>query len=314
MSTTIPQGTAGAAYESQLAGRAGELLPDLNLTERLELLGVTDPDEMSASLAWLARACPQVFDFAIVRDRGPAGRLTARLAEDEDDGLGGEEPYCRQCGSGVGIFYGHGDGWCHWRGEGTADSLVELFGAGHAPEVAWRPAGTRWAARSGPPPRCGPSPRSAPCTRRCTPATAAASWPRAASGCRRGVPVLLRWPRPRQLPARPPPYASHSGLPARTCTTVPRRTGVSDRSHRSTMSRVTTHAVVSCEASSRRQGGGARLHVAVRSRRRAAHVFRPITRARSPSAGSGASYGVGARSAKPIATRSRSRAFSLVRV
>jgi hypothetical protein len=53
------------------------------------------------------------------------------------------EPYCHTCGSRVGIFIGHGDGWHHWRGRGTADSPVELYDAGHAPEVAWRPAGAR---------------------------------------------------------------------------------------------------------------------------------------------------------------------------
>jgi len=58
-------------------------------------------------------------------------------ADDED------KPYCYTCGSPVGIFHGHGDGWHHWRGKGTADSPVELYDAGHAPEVAWRPAGAR---------------------------------------------------------------------------------------------------------------------------------------------------------------------------
>jgi hypothetical protein len=51
----------------------------------------------------------------------------------------GGEPYCVTCGSPVGIFPGYADGWHHWRGEGTADSPVELYEAGHAPEVAWRP-------------------------------------------------------------------------------------------------------------------------------------------------------------------------------
>jgi hypothetical protein len=61
----------------------------------------------------------------------------ADQADDED------EPYCYTCGSPIGIFLGHGDGWHHWRGQGTADSPVELYDAGHAPEVAWRPAGAR---------------------------------------------------------------------------------------------------------------------------------------------------------------------------
>jgi hypothetical protein len=56
---------------------------------------------------------------------------------DEDDGLDGLEPYCAECGAWVGIFRGHGDGWHHWRGRGTAASPVELYDAGHEPVVAW---------------------------------------------------------------------------------------------------------------------------------------------------------------------------------
>ena len=130
-------------HEGQLDGRVSELLPDLNTDERLELLGVMDSDDMSTSLAWIAAMYPQVFDFALVRDRGLARRLTTQLAEDQDDGLDDDEPYCRTCSSPVGIFLGHGDGWHHFRGEGTAASPVELYDAGHAPEVAWRPAGAR---------------------------------------------------------------------------------------------------------------------------------------------------------------------------
>lgn len=131
-----------ATYEGQLAERVSELLPDLGAGERLELLGAMDPEDMSTSLAWIAAMYPQVFDFAIVRDRALAGRLTTRLADDQDED-DEDEPFCRTCGAAVGIFLGHGDGWHHFRGEGTADSPVELFDAGHAPEVAWRLAGAR---------------------------------------------------------------------------------------------------------------------------------------------------------------------------
>ena len=57
--------------------------------------------------------------------------------DDEDD----FEPYCSTCGATVGIFIGHGDAWLHYTGEGTVANPVELFDAGHAPVVAWRPAG-----------------------------------------------------------------------------------------------------------------------------------------------------------------------------
>jgi hypothetical protein len=57
--------------------------------------------------------------------------------QDDVDELDGLEPYCAECGSWCGIFHGHGDGWHHWRGQGTAASPVELYDAGHDPVVAW---------------------------------------------------------------------------------------------------------------------------------------------------------------------------------
>ena len=128
------------AYEDQLADRAAELLPDLNLEQRLELLGVMDPDDMRTSLAWLAGAFPQAFDGALVRDRELAARLQDRLGEDQ---AAEPEPYCVTCGAATGIFIGHGDAWLHYTGQGTVASPVELYDAGHAPDVAWRPAGAR---------------------------------------------------------------------------------------------------------------------------------------------------------------------------
>ena len=78
--------------------------------------------------------------------RGPAGR--ARRPDDDEDQDDEDqvdeddfEPYCSACGATVGIFIGHGDAWLHYTGEGTVANPVELFDAGHAPVVAWRPAG-----------------------------------------------------------------------------------------------------------------------------------------------------------------------------
>ena len=71
---------------------------------------------------------------------GPACSDCVGEPEDQADE---SEPYCVTCGSLVGIFQGHGSSWHHWRGEGTTASPVELYDAGHAPEVAWRPAGAR---------------------------------------------------------------------------------------------------------------------------------------------------------------------------
>ena len=128
------------AYEEQLARRAAEMLPGLGLDERLELLGAMDPDDMRSSLAWLASHAPQMFDFALVRDRAMVDRLSARLDEDVAED---EEPYCTVCEASIGIFHGHGDAWLHYTGEGTVASPVELFDAGHQPVIAWRMAGAR---------------------------------------------------------------------------------------------------------------------------------------------------------------------------
>lgn len=127
----------GATYEQQLAERAAELLPRINLEERLELLAVMDADDMRACLAWFASYAPQLFDFGLVRDRALAERLDARLCGDQDDE---PEPYCTACGATVGIFIGHGDAWLHYTGAGTVASPVDLYNAGHAPVIAWRPA------------------------------------------------------------------------------------------------------------------------------------------------------------------------------
>ncbi|HET6192236.1 MAG TPA: hypothetical protein VFE59_35160 [Trebonia sp.] len=99
-----------------------------------------DVDDMSAALAFVAGMYPQVFDFALVRDRALVERLNVRRDEDPGDD---DEPYCVTCGAKVGIFYAHGDAWLHYTGEGTAASLVDLYDAGHEPVIAWRPAGAR---------------------------------------------------------------------------------------------------------------------------------------------------------------------------
>jgi hypothetical protein len=127
-------------YDQQLAERAAELLPGIGTAERLELLGVMDPDDMRTSLAWLASHAPATFDAALVRDRAMVERLEARLDEEY---AADDEPYCETCGATIGIFHAHGDAWIHYRGEGTPDSPVELFDAGHEPVIAWRLAGAR---------------------------------------------------------------------------------------------------------------------------------------------------------------------------
>ena len=75
--------------------------------------------------------------------RGTRRPCSATRTSDEDQAgeLDGLEPYCAVCGADIGIFIGHGDAWLHYTGEGTPENPVELYDAGHAPEVDWRPAG-----------------------------------------------------------------------------------------------------------------------------------------------------------------------------
>jgi hypothetical protein len=138
-----PTGHAATTYEAQLTARAAELLGELGTDGRLELLAVMDADDMRTSLAFILSRYPQVFDFALVRDRALVDRLSARLDEDQDDDED-LEPYCFECGASIGIFHGQQDkGWQHYRGEGTAASRVEIYDAGHAPVRSWSPAGER---------------------------------------------------------------------------------------------------------------------------------------------------------------------------
>jgi hypothetical protein len=141
MSSGVARHTAReATYEGQLADRVAELLPGLGTDERLELLGVMDPDDMRTSLAFIVSQYPRVFDFALVRDRKLVERLQDRLDHQYDDE---PEPYCTTCAASVGIFIGHGDAWLHYTGEGTVESPVDLYDAGHEPVIAWREAGAR---------------------------------------------------------------------------------------------------------------------------------------------------------------------------
>ncbi len=100
----------------------------------------------------LARAQILLADLAAVVERRAAADVAPEAAEPEDDedqddedqdDDDEDEPFCTECGADVGIFIGHGDAWLHYTGEGTVASPVELYDAGHAPVVAWRPAGAR---------------------------------------------------------------------------------------------------------------------------------------------------------------------------
>lgn len=69
--------------------------------------------------------------LALVRELADAPGDTS--AHDEDQG---DETYaCPACGAPVGMFTGLA-GWQHFRGDGTADSPVELYDAGHEATLA----------------------------------------------------------------------------------------------------------------------------------------------------------------------------------
>jgi hypothetical protein len=77
--------------------------------------------DISATLAAyveLAGACQALL--------GDLAAIIGRL-----DDAGDEDYNCAVCGALIGIFIDHGQGWHHYRGEGTAASPVELFDAGH---------------------------------------------------------------------------------------------------------------------------------------------------------------------------------------
>lgn len=133
--------SAADTYAGQLAQRVAELLPDLAMPGRLELLDVMDPDDMRSSLAFILSMYPQVFDFALVRDRAMVGRLQERVEErDEAEYLAEPEGYCTTCGENVAHFIGY-EGPQHFRGPHklvTGLERRELFDAGHAPVIGWR--------------------------------------------------------------------------------------------------------------------------------------------------------------------------------
>ena len=111
------------------------------LDEGYELMLTTSPGERG----YLARLTGPLGSHATGTGGDPAAALAsvwppAGLDEDQADE---DEPYCFTCGAPVGIFHGYGEHWYHWRGEATTQSPVELYDAGHEPEVAWRLAGTR---------------------------------------------------------------------------------------------------------------------------------------------------------------------------
>jgi hypothetical protein len=59
-----------------------------------------------------------------------AERLDSDAADDDDDDLP-ETFLCATCGATIAIFIGHGDGWHHYTGNGTAAHPTVLYDADH---------------------------------------------------------------------------------------------------------------------------------------------------------------------------------------
>jgi hypothetical protein len=117
------------------------------ITRASELAAIHGPDAVSKHTGATDRTAAYVTAFGeaqyFIRE---LAAIIGHLGGDSDDegqagDLGDLEPYCATCGALIGHFRGHGDSWHHFRGAGTEASPVELFDAGHEPEVAWRPAG-----------------------------------------------------------------------------------------------------------------------------------------------------------------------------
>jgi hypothetical protein len=131
MTPTIPQDTGAMAELNARRTAAAAVLGDYKAELASASLGSPPGRE------WMLRLASVLEDLLAVL--GPDDDKDDEDQGDEDD----FEPYCSTCGASIGIFIGHGDAWLHYTGEGTVASPVELYDAGHAPVVAWRPAGAR---------------------------------------------------------------------------------------------------------------------------------------------------------------------------
>jgi hypothetical protein len=92
---------------------------DVEARTRLDRLRLLDIEQMAMTLAFLAGYRPPTFGCVV----------------------DGPEPYCTACGGAVGIFFGHGTEWNHFRG-GPGDDpdggSAEVYDADHAPAIGWR--------------------------------------------------------------------------------------------------------------------------------------------------------------------------------
>ena len=83
-----------------------------------ELIGVLD----LGAVLWTVAATPFT-SLTVIYDPG----------QDDEDDL---EPYCTECGSWIGMFFGL-EGWRHFRGDPLPGGQRELYDAGHEAVPAW---------------------------------------------------------------------------------------------------------------------------------------------------------------------------------
>jgi hypothetical protein len=102
--------------------------------DRMDRLAAVDAEHKEMALMFLSSYAPEVFDAALdATEPFTAGPVTGYSLAD------GAEPYCTACGASAGVFPALGDGWRHYRGDGS--TKAQPYDAGHPPVIGWRPDG-----------------------------------------------------------------------------------------------------------------------------------------------------------------------------
>lgn len=68
-----------ATYAEQLEQRVEQLIPNLDTSERLELLATMNADELRGAMAFVLTLYPGVFDKALVSNRAMLDRLIGAM-------------------------------------------------------------------------------------------------------------------------------------------------------------------------------------------------------------------------------------------
>jgi hypothetical protein len=102
--------------------------------DRMDRLAAIDAEHKEMALMFLSNYAPEVFDAVLdATEPFTAGPITGYSLAD------GAEPYCTACDASAGVFPALGDGWRHYRGDGST-AKAQPYDAGHPPVIGWRPA------------------------------------------------------------------------------------------------------------------------------------------------------------------------------